>query len=49
MIKPRLEKFLLKPQSRARSGPSLETSRNLGKDNQGTNEDGSQNDPHPKM
>ena len=43
----RLDEFLLNPHARTHSGPVLETSRNFSGGNQGTNEDGSQNDPHP--
>ena len=41
----RLDEFLQNPQPRARSGTVLETSQNLRRENQETNEDGSQNDP----
>ena len=45
----RLDEFFQSPQARAHSGPVPETSRKLRKENQGTNEDHSQNDPHPEM
>ena len=45
----RLDEFIQNPLSRARSGPVPETFRNSSRENQGTNEDGSQNDPHPEV
>ena len=44
-----LDEFLQNPQSRARSGTVPETSQKLRRENHGTNEDGSQNDPHPEL
>ena len=38
--------FLLNPQARVHSGPVPETSRKSSRENQGTNEARSQNDPH---
>ena len=43
------DEFPQTPQSRARSGAVPERSRNLSTENQGTNEDGSQNDPRHGM
>ena len=43
-----LDDFLLNPQIQDRSGTTLKTSRNTLYTNQGTNEDDSQNDPHPE-
>ena len=45
----RLDSFLQSSQSRARSRTVPETSRNSSRENQGTNEDCSQNDPHPDV
>ena len=45
----RLDEFLLNPQARAHSGPVPETSQNLSRGNQGTNEDRSQNDSHTEV
>ena len=45
----RPDEFFLNPQARSHSGPVPETSRNLSSENQGTNEDRSQNDPHSEM
>ena len=45
----RLDDFLQNLQPRALSGTVPETSRNLSRQNQGMNEDGSQNDPHPEL
>ena len=41
--------FLPKPAAQARCGPVPETFRSSKKDNQGTNKDRSQNDPHPEV
>ena len=46
---PRLDDFPLKPQALVQSGPVPKTSRNSKRESQGTNEDRSQNDPHPKV
>ena len=43
----RLDDFLMKPLIPGRSGNSTEPSRNAINTSQGTNEDDSQNDPHP--
>ena len=45
----RLDEFLLYPQARVRSGPALETFQISNRENQGTNEDLSQNDPYPEV
>ena len=45
----RLDVFLLNPLIQGHSGFVPETSRNTHGENQGTNEDRSQNDPHPKV
>ena len=44
----RLDEFLLNQQVRTHSGTVPETFRNTNMDNQGTNEDDSQSDPHPE-
>ena len=44
----RSDKFLLNQQVRTHSGTVPETFRNTKVDNQGTNEDDSQSDPHPE-
>ena len=44
----KLDKFLLIPQVRTHSGTVLRTFRNTNVENQGTNEDDSQSDPHPE-
>ena len=44
----KLDEFLLNPQIRTHSGTVLGTLRNTNVENQGTNEDDSQSDPHPK-
>ena len=44
-----LDEFLQNPQSQARSGLVAETCHSLSRENQGTKEDGSQNDPHPDV
>ena len=44
----RLDEFLLNKQVRTHSGTVPETFRNTNVDNQGTNEDDSQSDPHPE-
>ena len=44
----RLDEFLQNSQPRARSGTVPEIIRNLSWENQGTNENSSQNDPHPE-
>ena len=44
----KLEEFLLNQQIRTHSGTVSETFRNTNVDNQGTNEDDSQSDPHPE-
>ena len=44
---PKLDEFLLNPQARVHSGPVPETYRNTNGENKKTNEDRSQNDPHP--
>ena len=44
----KLEEFLLNQQIRTHSGTVAETFRNTNMDNQGTNEDDSQSDPHPE-
>ena len=45
----RLDEFLRNPQSQVHYGPVPETSRNSNRENQATNEDRSQNDPHPEV
>ena len=42
-----LDEFLRNPPALVHSGPVPETSRNSNRENPGTNEDRSQNDPHP--
>ena len=44
----RLDNFLMNPLLPGRSGTTPEPTRNTSHNNQGTNEDGSQNDPHPE-
>ena len=44
----RLDEFLVNQQIRTHSGTVPETFRNTNVDNQGTNEDESQSDPHPE-
>ena len=44
----KLDEFLLNQQIRTHSGTVPETFRNTNVDNQGTNEDDSQSDPHPE-
>ena len=44
----KLDEFLLNPQIRMHSGTIPGTSRNINVENQGTNEDDSQSDPHPE-
>ena len=44
----RLDHFLMNPFLPGHSGTTPEPTRNTSHDNQGTNEDGSQNDPHPE-
>ena len=44
----KLDEFLLNPQIRTQSGTVLGTFRNTNVENQGTNEDDSQSDPHPE-
>ena len=44
----RLDDFLMNPLIQGHSGTAPETSRNVFSINQGTNEDDSQNDPHPE-
>ena len=44
----KLDEFLLNQQIRRHSGTVPETFRNTNVDNQGTNEDDSESDPHPK-
>ena len=44
----RLVDFLLNPLLPGHSGTTPESTRNTSHNNQGTNEDGSQNDPHPE-
>ena len=44
----KLDEFLLNQQIRAHSGAVPKTFRNTNVDNQGTNEDDSQSDPHPE-
>ena len=44
----RLDNFLMNPLLPGRSGTTPEPTRNASHNNQGTNEDGSQNDPHPE-
>ena len=44
----KLDEFFLKQQIRTHSGTVLETFQNSKVDNQGTNEDDSQSDPHPE-
>ena len=44
----KLDKFLLNPQIRTHSGTVPGTFRNTNVENQGTNEDDSQSDPHPE-
>ena len=44
----RLDNFLMNPLLTGRSGTTPEPTRNTSHNNQGTNEDGSQNDPHPE-
>ena len=46
---PRLGEFLLRPQARAHSRPVPEISRYLCRENEGTKEDRSWNDPHPEV
>ena len=45
----RLDDFFLNPQAQVHPGPIPETSRNSSKEDQGTNEDLSQDDPHPEV
>ena len=45
----RLHDFLMNPLLQGHSGTTPETSRNVFSINQGTNEDDSQNDPHPAV
>ena len=45
----RLDEYLQNPQSRTRSRPVPESSRNSSREHQGTNEDASQHDPHPDV
>ena len=45
----RLDDFLQNPQPRASSGTVPETFQNLSTENQGTNENSSQHDPHPEV
>ena len=45
----RLDEFFRNPHPRVRPGTVLETSGNLSREKQGTNEDGSQHDPHPEV
>ena len=45
----RLDDFLMKPLLQGRSGATPEASRNTLCTSQGTNEDDSQNDPHPEV
>ncbi len=44
----RLDNFLMNPLIPGRSGTTPEPTRNASHNNQGTKEDGSQNDPHPE-
>ena len=44
----RLDHFLMNPLIHGDSGTAPETSRNASSTSQGTNEDDSQNDPHPE-
>ena len=44
----RLDDFLMNPLLPGHSGTTPEPTRNTSHNNQGTNEDGSQNDPHPE-
>ena len=44
----KIDEFLLNQQIRTHSGTVPETFRNTNMDNQGTNEDDSQSDPHPE-
>ena len=44
----RIEEFLLNPLIHGHSGSTPETSQNTYEENQGTNEDCSQSDPHPE-
>ena len=44
----KLDEFLLNPQIRTHSGTVRGTCRNTSVENQGTNEDDSQSDPHPE-
>ena len=44
----RLDDFLMNPLLLGHSGTTPEPTRNTSHNNQGTNEDGSQNDPHPE-
>ena len=44
----RLDDFLMNPLLSGHSGTTPEPTRNTSHNNQGTNEDGSQNDPHPE-
>ena len=44
----KLDEFLLNPQIRTHCGTVPRTHRNTNVENQGTNEDDSQSDPHPK-
>ena len=45
----KLDEVLLHPQGRFYSGPLPETCRSSNEENQETNEDRSQNDPHPEV
>ena len=45
----KLDEFLLSPQIRTHSGTVRGTFRNTNVENQGTNEDDSQSDPHPEV
>ena len=45
----KLDEFLLNPQIRTHSGTFPGTFRNTNVENQGTNEDDSQSDPHPEV
>ena len=44
----RLDDFLMNPLLPGHSGTTPKPTRNTTRNNQGTNEDGSQNDPHPE-
>ena len=44
----KLDEFLLNPQIQTHSGTVPGTFRNMNVENQGTNEDDSQSDPHPE-